>query len=69
MGRNQTQNYTRKLVDFKRLPAKSPAGGAKRDIVNIASYPRCGAREPLAPGCRYPHTPALRQPGRLALSG
>ena len=69
MGENQTQNYTRKLIDFKRLPAKSSAGGANLDIVDPASHPRGGAHEPLAPRCRYPHTPVLRQLARLALSG
>lgn len=69
MGRNQTQNYTRKLIVFKRLPAKSSPDGTKRDIVDPASHPRCGAHEQPAPGYRYPHIPARHQQERLALYG
>ena len=69
MGRNQTRNYTRKLIDFKRLPAKSSPGGAKREIVDPASRPRCGAHELLVPRYRYRHIPARHQQERLALSG
>lgn len=69
MGRNQTRNYTRKLIDFKRLPAKSSLGRTNRDIADPATHPRPGAPELLAPGYRYPHIPARHQQERPALSG